>query len=206
MLHATSAALRGHLQTALAGRCTVTAGPPSGPPNGAPEGTGVPRGLGVHFVHVAAVDRGLAVDSVQVRDGRGRVVGRRSPVRRYRTRWLVWSWAPTEGERLELLDDALASLAAEPVLPEGAASPELTAGGPVQVEVAPGTGTAAEIAGVFAGLGVAVRPALEVVLTAGLAPAVEAVPGPPADVRVVSRPHPSRPAVLRPYPRSDPAA
>ncbi|MFF4369381.1 Pvc16 family protein [Streptomyces sp. NPDC001594] len=189
MLHASSNALRAHVEAALGGRCAVTAEPPPTSLDTSPEPDGRPRGIGIHLFHIAAADQGRAVDAVEVRDGSCRVVGRRPPVRRYRTRWLVWSWAPTAPERLELLDGVLALLAAEPVLPEGAAGPELAAGGPLQLETAPAAGTAAELAGVFAGLGVPARPALELVLTAGLVPPVEPVSGPPSDVRLVSRPH-----------------
>ncbi|RSS75506.1 Pvc16 family protein [Streptomyces sp. WAC06614] len=211
MLHACSAALRGHLETALAGRGTVTAEPPPaslteapGPDGGLHGG---PRGLGVHLFQVTATDQVQAVDSVGVRDHQGRVVGRRAPVRRYRTRWLVWSWAPTAAERLALLDRALASLGAEPVLPAEVAGPELVAGGPVHLVTAPVADGPGELAGVFAGLGVPARPALEVVLTAGLAPALGPVPQPPSEVRVVPRPHPvrpARPAGPRPVPPAGP--
>lgn len=201
MLHASSAALRAHLETALADRGAVTSEPPSGDLAAGPAADVAVRGIGVHLFHVAASDQGQSVESVEVRDDQGRVVGRRAPLRRFRTRWLVWTWAPTAAERLALLDGALRKLAAEPVLPPDVAGPELTAGGPLQLETAPATSTAAELAGVFAGLGVPARPALEVVLTVGLLPPVEPVSGPPTDVRVESRPYAASPGAARPVGR-----
>ncbi|MEV6681599.1 Pvc16 family protein [Streptomyces erythrochromogenes] len=192
MLLATSAALCRLLETALAGRCAVTAEPPAGALTAPPDASVAPRGVGVHLFHVAATGQGLPADGLDMRDERGRVVGRRAAVRRYRTRWLVWSWAPTAVERLELLDEALDVLGAGLVLPEEVAGPELAAGGPVHLETAPAAGTAADHAGVFAGLGVPARPAVEVVLTAGSAPVAEEVAAPPVDVRVVARPRPLR--------------
>ncbi|MFJ7209248.1 hypothetical protein ACIQWR_37660 [Streptomyces sp. NPDC098789] len=189
MLHATSAALSAHLETALAGCCAVTTEPPGPSVTAGPEGAGGEQGLGVHLFHLSAVDLGRAVDAAAVRDGTGRVVGRRPPVRRYRTRWLVWAWAPTAPARLALLDEALTQLTG-PVLAVG---PELAEGGPVHLEAAPAGSTAGELAGVFAGLCVPARPALELVVTAGLVAATEPVPAPPSDVRVVSRPRRIRP-------------
>ncbi|MFB7056453.1 Pvc16 family protein [Streptomyces vinaceus] len=189
MLQAASDALCAHLETVLANRsAAVTAEPPLVPVTAPPDGVGAERGIGVHLFHVAALDQGRGADAVDVRDEQGRVIGRRPPVNRYRTRWLLWSWALTAQERLELLDVALALLTARPVLPEAAAGADLIAGGPVQVDAAPALGTAGELGGVFAGLKVPSRPALEIVLTAGLVLPVERVAGPPTDLRVTTHP------------------
>ncbi|MET8755170.1 Pvc16 family protein [Streptomyces sp. NPDC004667] len=194
MLHAISAALTAHLETAPAGgRRTVTAEAPPPSVTAAPGGAEGGRGLGAHLFHVAALDQGRPGDAAEVRDERGRVVGRRPPVRRYRTRWLLWAWAPTAPERLALLDEALVLLSAGLVLPGEVVGPELAAGGPVQLEAAPPGTTVSELNAVFTSLGVPARPALEAVVTAGLVMPVEPVAGPPADVRVVARPRALRP-------------
>ncbi|MFE3766855.1 Pvc16 family protein [Streptomyces sp. NPDC059104] len=197
MLHATSAALTAHLETALAGRCAVTAEPPARSVTAAPAGAEGGYGLGAHLFHVAALDQGRAGDAVEMRDERGRVVGRRFPVRRYRTRWLLWTWAPTAPERLALLDEALVLLSAGPVLPREVLGPELAAGGPVQLDAAPAGTTAGELHGVFTSLGVPARPALEAVVTAGLVMPVEPVAAPPTDVRVAAHPRGFRPPGTR---------
>ncbi|MFF3159114.1 Pvc16 family protein [Streptomyces sp. NPDC057910] len=193
MLQTSSSALLRHLATVLADSCDVTAEPPLTSLTEAPELDGGPNGIGVHLFHVAAADQGQGTASVEVRDAQGRVVSRRSPACRYRTRWLVWSWGPTAAERLTLLDEALRLLSARSVLPIEATGPELAAGGLVHLETAPAAGTAAELAGIFTSLGVPARPALEVVLTTGLAPVDEPAFAPPVDVRVVTAPQTKMP-------------
>lgn len=210
MLHAVSVALRAHLESAVAGSGAVTAEPPAARLTEGPEGAAADRGLGVHLFHVAALDEGRSAEATEVRDARGRVIARRPPVRRYRTRWMVWSWGPTAEARLSLLDSALTAFAVPQVLPLPVVAPgtaehapsdaqvdaeALARGGPVQMDAAPAVGAPGELAAVFAGLGVPARPALEVVLTAGLALPAAPVAPPPTDVRVVTRPRNLGPAV-----------
>ncbi|MFD7084565.1 Pvc16 family protein [Streptomyces sp. NPDC059918] len=209
MLHAVFVALRDHLESAVAGSGAVTAEPPAARLTEGPEAAAADRGLGIHLFHVAALDEGRSAEATEVRDAQGRVVARRPPVRRYRTRWMVWSWGPTAEVRLSLLDAALTALAEPQVLPLAVVAPgtaehaqsdgpvdaeALARGGPVQMDAAPAAAPG-ELAGVFAGLGVPARPALEVVLTAGLALPAAPVAPPPTDVRVVTRPRNLGPAV-----------
>jgi Pvc16 N-terminal domain len=119
-------------------------------------------------------------DWEDVRNDAGRVVGRRSPLHRYRLRYLLTAWGGTIADEHRLLSSVLSSLADEQAIPADHVSGALAEEGlPVFVTVAlPAEGDNPPW-DLWGALGVAPRPALDLVVIAPLpraAPAVGAAP------------------------------
>lgn len=116
-----------------------------------------------------------------VRDGRGFLVGRQPPVRRYRLCYLVTAWAASAGREHGLLSAALAVLASVDVIP-----PTLLTGSlastevPVTFAVGHPDAPAASWQ-IFTALGTRPRPALDLVVTAPLIPALLTEFAPPPE-------------------------
>jgi len=119
-------------------------------------------------------------DWEDVRNDEGRVVGRRPPLHRYRLRYLVTAWAANVADEHRLLSSLLTALADEQAIPAEHISGDLLDEGlPVFLTIAlpsPGEDAPSDL---WTGLGIAPRPALDLVVTAPLprpVPATVATP------------------------------
>ena len=119
-------------------------------------------------------------DWEDIRSDEGRVVGRRPPLHRYRLRYLLTAWGGNVADEHRLLSSVLSALADEQAIPAEYISGDLVDEGlPVFLTVAlPSPGEDAN-PDLWSALGIAPRPALDVVVTAPLprpVPATVATP------------------------------
>jgi hypothetical protein len=119
-------------------------------------------------------------DWEDIRNDEGRVVGRRPPLHRYRLRYLVTAWGRNVADEHRLLSSLLSALADEQAIPADHVSGDLVEEGlPVFLTVAlPSPGEDAN-PDLWSALGIAPRPALDLVVTAPLprpVPATVATP------------------------------
>jgi Pvc16 N-terminal domain len=119
-------------------------------------------------------------DWEDLRNDEGRVVGRRPPLHRYRLRYLVTAWGANVADEHKLLSSLLRALADEQAIPTEHISGDLVDEGlPVFLTVAlpsPGEDASPDL---WSALGIAPRPALDLVVTAPLprpVPATVATP------------------------------
>lgn len=119
-------------------------------------------------------------DWEDVRNDEGRVVGRRPPLHRYRLRYLVTAWGGKVADEHRVLSSLLTALADEQAIPTEHIGGDLVAEGlPVFLAVAlptPGEDAPSDL---WSSLGIAPRPALDLVVTAPLprpVPATVATP------------------------------
>ena len=120
-------------------------------------------------------------DWEELRDERGRVTGRRPPLHRYRLRYLLTAWGGATADEHRLLSSVLSALADEQAIPADHVTGDLIDEGlPVFVSVAlPGEGDTPPPSDLWGALGVAPRPALDLVVVAPLprpAPSTTAAP------------------------------
>jgi hypothetical protein len=127
-------------------------------------------------------------DWEDVRDDQGRVTGRRPPLHHYRLRYLVTAWGKTPVAEHQLLSSILGALADEQTIPAEHITGELASEGrPVFLSVAlPPEAAGGLPVDLWGALGVAPRPALDLVAIAPL-PRPAALPaGPPVRDRRIS--------------------
>ena len=103
MIAEVDAALRGLFDPLLPAGAAVRFGPP--PPDGKRDV------LNLFLAEVREDTAGLAADWDDVRDGRGALLARRPPVRRFDLCYLVTAWTADERRRGELLDAVLLGVA-----------------------------------------------------------------------------------------------
>jgi hypothetical protein len=126
-------------------------------------------------------------DWEDVRNELGRVTGRRPPLHHYRLRYLLTAWAKSPAAEHALLAKVLGALADEQVIPAEHITGDLAAEGlPVFLSVALPSENDGTPSDLWGALGVAPRPALELVATAPL-PRPAALPaGPPVRDRRIT--------------------
>lgn len=122
-----------------------------------------------------------------VRDEQGRITGHRPPLHHYRLRYLLTAWGKTTASEHQLLARVLSALADEQAIPAEYVIGELADEGlPVFLSVALPSETGGLSADLWGALGVAPRPALDLVAIAPL-PRPAALPaGPPVRDRRVT--------------------
>jgi len=105
-----------------------------------------------------------------VHNDQGRVTGRRPPLHRYRLRYLLTAWGGTTADEHRLLSSVLSALADEQAIPEAHVTGDLVEEGlPVFLSVAlPAEGDDPPPSDLWGALGVAPRPALDLVVVAPL--------------------------------------
>jgi Pvc16 N-terminal domain len=106
----------------------------------------------------------------ELRDVQGRVTGRRPPLHRYRLRYLLTAWGGSTIDEHRLLSSVLFALADEQAIPAEHVTGELVEEGlPVFLSVAmPGEGDTPPPSDLWGALGIAPRPALDLVVVAPL--------------------------------------
>jgi hypothetical protein len=108
-------------------------------------------------------------DWEDIRNEDGRVVGRKPPLHRYRLRYLVTAWGGTPADEHRLLSSVLASLADQQAIPTDHVTGDLVDEGlPVFLTVALPADGDNPPTDLWGALGIAPRPALDVVVTAPL--------------------------------------
>jgi hypothetical protein len=108
-------------------------------------------------------------DWQDVRNDEGRIVGRRPPLHRYRLRYLLTAWGGSTTDEHRLLSSVLASLADEQAIPADHVSGDLVEEGlPVFITVALPADQDNPPWDLWGALGIAPRPALDLVVTAPL--------------------------------------
>jgi len=108
-------------------------------------------------------------DWQDVRNDEGRVVGRRPPLHRYRLRYLLTAWGGSTTDEHRLLSSVLASLADEQAIPADHVSGDLVEEGlHVFITVALPADRDNPPWDLWGALGIAPRPALDLVVTAPL--------------------------------------
>ena len=119
-------------------------------------------------------------DWEDIRNDDGRVVGRKPPLHRYRLRYLLTAWGGTPADEHRLLSSVLASLADQQAIPSEHVGGDLVDEGlPVYLTVALPADADNPPTDLWGALGIAPRPALDLVVTAPLprpVPATVAVP------------------------------
>jgi Pvc16 N-terminal domain len=126
-------------------------------------------------------------DWEDVRDEHGRVTGRRPPLHHYKLRYLLTAWGKNPASEHRLLSSILGALADEQAIPSNHISGELASEGlPVFLSVALPPDASGLPWDLWGALGVAPRPALDLVAIAPL-PRRAALPaGPPVRDRRIS--------------------
>jgi hypothetical protein len=126
-------------------------------------------------------------DWEDLRNDEGRVVGRRPPLHRYRLRYLLTAWGANVADEHRLLSSLLSALAGEQAIPAEHISGDLVDEGlPVFLTVAlPAPGEEAR-PDLWSALGIAPRPALDVVVTAPLPRPVAATVATPVRERRIT--------------------
>lgn len=128
------------------------------------------HGVGL-FLHAVREDlEGRTAVWLDERDERGAVVARRPPPRRYRVCYLVTCWSSTVEREHALLGHVLATLVEHEVVPAGHLTGSLRAAGTVRLDVAQAGLPTAPVE-LWSAYGIAPRAALDLVVTAPLAPA-----------------------------------
>ncbi len=126
-------------------------------------------------------------DWEELRNDEGRVTGRRPPLHRYRLRYLLTAWGGTTADEHRLLSSVLFALADEQAIPAEHVSGGLVEEGlPVFLSVAlPAEGDSPPPSDLWGALGVAPRPALDLVVVAPLPrPAASTAAAPVRERRV----------------------
>jgi Pvc16 N-terminal domain len=119
-------------------------------------------------------------DWEDVRNEQGRVTGRRPPLHRYRLRYLLTAWGGTPAAEHRLLSKVLAALADEQAIPAQHVTGDLAEEGlPLFLSVALPSEGAAQPWDLWGALGVAPRPAIDVVVVAPLPRPAAHPAGPP---------------------------
>jgi hypothetical protein len=137
-------------------------------------------------------------DWEDVRNEQGRVTGRRPPLHRYRLRYLVTAWGGSAEDEHRLLSTVLGALADSLAIPAEHLSGDLAEEGlPVFLSVALPSNADAPPWDLWSTLGVAPRPALDVVAIAPLPRQAELSAGPPVrDRRITVAPAGGTPEVV----------
>jgi len=109
-------------------------------------------------------------DWEDVRNEEGRITGRRPPLHRYRLRYLLTAWGGTTADQHGLLSSVLSALADQQAIPAEHVTGSLVEEGlPVFLSVSvPAEGDAPPPSDLWSALGVAPRPALDLVAVAPL--------------------------------------
>jgi hypothetical protein len=126
-------------------------------------------------------------DWEDVRNDEGRIVARRPPLHRYRLRYLLTAWGGTPADEHRLLSSVLASLADQQAIPADHISGDLVDEGlPVFLTVALPADGDNPPTDLWGALGIAPRPALDLVVTAPLPRPVPATVAVPVRERVIT--------------------
>ena len=135
-----------------------------------------PPALNLFLYDVREYVDARAADWEDVRDGAGRVLGRRPPTRHYLLSYLVSAWAKTADEEHRMLGEVLAAIPDRETIPPGAlAAPFIEEQRAVQVRIAvPGAGAGAAGWELWSSLGHPPRASLELVVVAPLVAPVDA--------------------------------
>jgi hypothetical protein len=126
-------------------------------------------------------------DWEDIRNDDGRVVGRKPPLHRYRLRYLLTAWGGTPADEHRLLSSVLASLADQQAIPADHISGDLVdEGRPVFLTVALPADGDNPPTDLWSALGIAPRPALDLVVTAPLPRPVPATVAEPVRERRIT--------------------
>jgi hypothetical protein len=126
-------------------------------------------------------------DWEDVRNEEGRVVGRRPPLHRYRLRYLLTAWGGSVADEHRLLSSLLSALADEQAIPAEHIGGDLVEEGlPVLLTVALPSPDDSAPPDLWGALGIAPRPALDLVVTAPLPRPVPASVATPVRERRIS--------------------
>jgi hypothetical protein len=116
-----------------------------------------------------------------VKDGDGRTVGRREPLRSYRLSYLATAWTPRPQDEHRLLSVLLSCFLSSPVLPADVLPKDLAeAGTRIQLTAGLPPGGDRSISDIWSALGGELKPSLDVVLTVPFDSERVAAAGPPA--------------------------
>ena len=137
-------------------------------------------------------------DWEDVRNEQGRVTGRRPPLHRYRLRYLLTAWSGSPAGEHRLLSRLLGALADSLAIPDEHLRGDLAEEGlPVFLSVALPPDTGAPPTDLWSALGVAPRPALDLVVIAPLPGPAALSAGPPVrDRRITVAPLGGTPEVV----------
>ncbi|MBX9394354.1 Pvc16 family protein [Streptomyces sp. TRM72054] len=168
MIPDANASLNALIKSAVGAGASVSFAPPR--PHESKGQTPHPT-VGAFLFDICRSDDGFSTQAQDVRDTAGAVIARRTPVRRYRLRYLLWASVPQDsGVEHRVLGTVISALSGLDAIPTTCLQGSMAAGGgPVQLALAPADSPVRPYE-VWDRLGCPPRASVELVLTAGAVP------------------------------------